>query len=170
MVERVDGPQGFPAMPPPPPERVEPVGPPPRLVHIAVVLLIVNLALSVLVTVLSFVFEDDMIRVALEHSHRQVVTDTARQAVLTGLWVRAGSNVLVGVLYLFFISRLYRGKRWAWRRLVFLSIAGCLGMIFLLTQPYPAIFKVEQVLQLLVLAAIAVCVLHRDTRAHYAKR
>src|SRR5690349_1184162 len=118
MVERVDGPQGFPAMPPPPPERVEPIGPPPRLVHIAVILLIVNLALSVLVTVLSFVFKDDIIRLTLERSHNQVASDAARQAVVTGLWVRAGTNVLVGVLYLFFISRLYRGKRWAWRRLV----------------------------------------------------
>lgn len=143
---------------------------PPRLVDVAAVLLIVNLVLSVLVTVLSFVFEDDIIRVTLEHSNRQVVTEQARQAVVTGLWIRAGSNVLVGVLYLFFISRLYRGKRWAWRRLVWLSIAGAAGMIFLLTQPYPAIFKVEQVIQLLVLATIASCVLHRDTRAHYAKR
>ena len=52
---------------------------------------------------------------------------------------------------------------------VWLSIAGCVGMIFLLTQHYPPIFKVEQVIQLLVLAGIAVCVLHPDTRAHYAK-
>jgi hypothetical protein len=146
------------------------VGRPPRLVNVAAALLIVNLALSVLVTVLSFVYKDEIIRLTLEHSNRKVVTDTARQAVLTSLWFRAGGNLLVGVLYLFFISRLYQGKRWAWRRLVWLSIAGCAGMIFLLTQDYPVIFKIEQVLQLLVLAAIAVCVLHRDTRAHYAKR
>ena len=143
---------------------------PPRLVSVAAVLLMVNLALSVLVTIMSFIDRDEIVRLTLEHSNRQVVTDDARQAVISGLWIRAGANVLVGVLYIFFISRLYRGKRWAWRRLVWLSIAGGAGMIFLLTQPYPAIFKVEQVFQLLVLASIAFCVLHRDTRAHYAKR
>ena len=45
---------------------------------------------------------------------------------------------------------------------MWLSLAGCAGMIFLLTRHYPVIFKVEQVLQLLVLAAIAVCVLHPE--------
>jgi hypothetical protein len=139
---------------------------PPRLVPIAAVLLMVNLALSVLVTILSFVYQDDIIRLTVSQS---VPTDAARQAVITSLWVRAGANVLIGLLYIFFISRLYRGKRWAWRRLVWLSFAGGLGMIFLLTQHYPVIFKVEQVIQLLVLAAIAYCVLHPETRAHYAK-
>jgi hypothetical protein len=170
MADQVGDLPRFPSMPPPPPPRADVVGPPPRLVRIAAVLLLVNLALSVLVTVLSFVLKDDIIRLTLEQTHRQDATDTARQAVITSLWVRAGGNLLVGVLYVFFISRLYRGKRWAWRRLVFLSIAGCVGMIFLLTQHYPPIFKVEQVVQLLVLATIAVCVLHPDTRAHYAKR
>lgn len=71
---------------------------------------------------------------------------------------------------LLMVNLAHRGKRWAWRRLMWLSLAGCAGMIFLLTRHYPVIFKVEQVLQLLVLAAIAVCVLHPETRAHYAKR
>jgi hypothetical protein len=141
-------------------------GRPPRLVTVAAILLMVNLALSVLVTILSFVYQNDIIALT---AGRNVPETAARQAIVTSLWVRAGANVLVGLLYLFFISRLYRGKRWAWRRLVWLSVAGCVGMVFLLTQHYPVIFKVEQVLQLLVLATIAVCVLHPETRAHYAK-
>jgi hypothetical protein len=170
MVEQSSGPHSYPPMPAAPEPVAEPARRPPRLVPVAAVLLMVNLALSVLVTVLSFVYRDDIVRMTLEQSHSQAASDVARQAVITSLWVRAGVNVLVGLLYLFFISRLYRGKRWAWRRLVWLSLAGCAGMIFLLTQHYPVIFKVEQVLQLLVLAAIAVCVLHPETRAHYAKR
>lgn len=148
-----------------PPE--QPAPRPPRLVTIAAVLLMVNLALSILVTILSFVFRNDIIQATLNRA--AVPDETARQAVATSLWVRAGANVLVGLLYLFFISRLYRGKRWAWRRLVWLSLAGCVGIVFLLTRPYPPVFKVEQVIQLLVLASIAFCVLHPDTRAHYAK-
>lgn len=161
---------GFTPMPPPPPERVVPVGPPPRLVHFATVLLMVNLGLSILVTILSFVYQDDIIRLTLEHTHRADVTAAVTQAIKTSLWVRAGVNVLVGALYLFLASRLRRGKRWAWRRMVWLSIAGGIGMIYLLTQHYPVIFKVEQVLQLLVLAGIGYCVLHPETRAHFAKR
>ena len=158
-------------MPPAPPVIEQPAPPPPRQVRFAATLLMVNLGLSVLVTILSFVYKDDIIRLTMEQAGAHPGAEAAaRQAATVSLWVRAGVNVLVGVLYLFFISRLYRGKRWAWRRLVWLSIAGCLGMIFLLTQHYPVIFKVEQVLQLGVLAAIAVFVLHPDTRAHYAKR
>jgi hypothetical protein len=161
---------GFAPMPPPPPERVVPVGPPPRLVHIATVLLLVNLGLSVLVTILSFVYQDEIIRLTLAQTHRADVTEAVEHTIKVSLWVRAGVNVLIGMLYLFLISRLRRGKRWAWRRMVWLSIAGCVGMIFLLTQHYPPIFKVEQVLQFCVLAGIAVCVLHPETRAHFAKR
>jgi uncharacterized membrane protein len=173
MNEEYARPQGYPAYPAMPSALgpVQVLAPPPRLVTVAAVLLMVNLALSILATLLSFVYQDDIIRVTMEQTHSQVLSDAAaRQAVVSSLWVRAGVNVLVGLLYLFFISRLYRGKRWAWRRLVWLSVGGCAGMIFLLTQRYPIVFKVEQVLQLLVLAAIAFCVLHRDTRQHYAKR
>jgi len=157
-----------PVMPPPPPP--EPVARPPRLVTYAATLLLVNLALSVLVTILSFVYRDDIIQLTLAHSGRAGSDDATRQVVESSLWIRAGANIVVGALYLFFISRLYRGKRWAWRRLVWLSIGGVVGMVFLLTQPYPAIFKVEQVLQLTVLAVIAFCVLHPQTRVHYAKK
>lgn len=156
------------------PARVQPeprpAGAPPNLVRVAAVLLVVNLALSFLVTILSFAYRDEIVDLTLAHTqHDQAVTDAARHAIETGLWIRAGVNVLIGVLYVFLISRLYRGRRWAWRRLVWLSTLGCLGIVYLLFQPYPAVLKAEQVVQLLVLAAIAVCVLHPDTRRHYAK-
>ena len=171
MTGQYVGPQGYPGMPPVQGPPAESAQPPPRLVPVAAVLLMVNLGLSILVTILSFVYLDDIIRITLEQAPGSGGSDTAtRRAVESTLWVRVGVNVLIGLLYLFFISRLYRGKRWAWRRLVWLSIAGCVGMVFLLTQHYPVVFKVEQVLQLLVLAAIADCVLHPDTRRHYAKR
>lgn len=159
----------FPSAPPPPEPVVVPSGPPPRQVKYAAILLMVNLGLSIVVTIMSFIYREDIIQLSVTQAHGSAAEATARHAIVVSLWVRAGTNILVGVLYLFFISRLYRGKRWAWRRLVWLSIAGAIGMIFLLTQHYPPIFKVEQVIQLLVLAAIAVCVLHPDTRAHYAK-
>lgn len=158
----------MPPMPPAPAGDGIPSGPPPRQITVASVLLLVNLALSVCVTVLYIVDRHAIIRMTLDHSSKLSGAD-ARRTVTTQIWVRGVVAIAVGVLYLFLISRLRMGKRWAWRRLVWLSIIGAIGILFLLTQPYPAIFKVEQVLQLLVLAAIAVCVLHPDTRRHYAK-
>jgi hypothetical protein len=145
-------------------------GAPPPQVRTAATLLIANLVLSVLVTVLSIIEKNQIVEVTLRSAGHSGMTEAAaRLAITVSIWSRAAANVVVGVLYVFLISRLYRGRRWAWRRLVWLSIAGSVGMIYLLTTPYPAIFKVEQVIQLAVLISIAVCVLHPRTRAHYAK-
>jgi hypothetical protein len=164
---------GFRPMPAAPAPVAPVAGPPPPQVRYAVILLLVNLALSVLVTVLSLVLKDEVIRTTLEHARSQgdtVTEETERTAIVASLWIRAGVNVLVGILYVFLISRLYRGRRWAWRRLVWLSVVGAVAMVFLLFQPYPVIFKVEQVIQCGVLVALAACVLHPAVRAHYAKR
>lgn len=158
----------FPAMPRPELATDRPATPP-RQVRLAATLLVVNLVLSIMVTVLSVAEKNQIIAVTLRAGHSGMTEAAARQAITTSLWTRAAANVVVGVLYVFLISRLYRGKRWAWRRLVWLSVAGSIGMVYLLTQPYPAVFKVEQVVQLAVLVSIAVCVLHPRTRAHYAK-
>lgn len=159
----------FPTMPRAEVPADRPPAPPPRQVRLAATLLVVNLVLSILVTVLSVIERNQIIAVTLRAGHSGMTAAAARQAITVTLWTRAALNVVVGVLYVFLISRLYRGRRWAWRRLVWLSVAGSVGMIYLLSRPYPAVFKVEQVIQLVVLASIAACVLHPRTRAHYAK-
>lgn len=159
----------FAPMPTPPEQRSAPPRAPPQQIKIASILLVVNLVLSLVVTILYVVDRHAILRLTLEQ-HPKLDPADARRTVNAQIWSRGAVNIVVALLYLFIISRLYRGKRWAWRRLVWLSVVGGLGLIFLLTQPYPAIFKVEQVVQLLVLAGIAACVLHPTTRAHYAKR
>ncbi len=136
----------------------------------ASVLLVVNLALSILVTVLSLTHIDSLIRVTLAHQHSAASPGSARQTVRNSLYVRAAVNVAVGVFYVFLITRLRRRKWWAWRRMVWISFAGSLGIIYLLTRPHTPVFKVEQVVQLLVLASIGACVLHPATRAFLGPR
>ena len=151
------------------PTSTAPVGPIPVTVTVASVLLGVNLVLSVLVTVLSLTHVDDLLRLAVAN-HRAGTAPVTRQTVQDGLYVRGGVNVAIGVFYFFLITRLRRGSWWAWRRMIFVSIAGALGIVYLLTQPYTAIFKVEQALQLVVLVGIGVCVLHPQTRAFIGPR
>ncbi len=45
-----------------------------------------------------------------------------------------------------------------------------MNVLFLLTQPYTPVFKVEQVVQLLVLISIGACTLHPLTRAYVGPR
>jgi len=121
--------------------------------------------------VLSLTHIGQLVRLGLAHrSHSNVSADSARSAIRSTPYIRAAVNVLVGVFYIFLIIRLRQGRWWAWRRMVWLSGAGSLGIVFLLTQPYTGIFKVEQVIQLLVLLSIGACTLHPLTRAYVGPR
>ncbi len=142
----------------------------PRTVTLASALLLVNLGLSVLVTILSLIEVDTLVRLALARQHANGGARLTPAAVRAGLYVRAAVNVAIGVWYFFLISRLRRGRRWAWRRMVWISAAGSLGVVYLLTQPYTTIFKVEQVVQLAILIAIGACTLHPTTRAFIGPR
>lgn len=152
-----------------PSEDDRPVAAVPATVTIASALLIVNLALSIAVTVLSLTHVDALFRLALQN-HGSSSSSITRQTVKDGLYIRGVINVGIGVFYFFLVSRLRQRRWWAWRRTVWISFAGSLGVIYLLTQPYTPIFKVEQVLQLVVLLSIGVCTLHPNTRAFVGPR
>jgi hypothetical protein len=147
-----------------------PVGEIPPTVTVASVLLVVNLVLSILVTILSLTHIDSLVRLALQHQQSTNSATLTRDSVRVGLYVRAAVNVAIGVFYFFLISRLRRRRWWAWRRMVWISMVGSLGVIYLLTQPYTTIFKVEQALQLIVLVSIGVAMLHPETRAFIGPR
>ena len=137
----------------------------PTAVSVASLLLVVNLLLSVSVTVLALADFDQLARVGLRHLAAGTDLRLARQTFRTVLYVRAVANVAVGVLYVFLIVRLRQGRWRVWRRMVWLSGAGGLGMLFLLTRPYPAVFHAEQAVQLVVLLGILACLLTPTTRA-----
>jgi hypothetical protein len=156
-------------MPPPPapPPVEQPI--PPSALRPVVVLLIVNLALSIVLTILVFAMKDSIITYQLDHRH---ITDpqlraTTRSAYSAGVWGRAIGNVVVSVVYVFLVRALLRGRRWAYRRVIFLGVAGVVALGLLWLTPYPAWVRVEQILQSLVLIALVYFVTRPPVREHF---
>jgi len=143
-------------------------GPPPAALRPVVALLMVNLLLSLGTTIAMLVTRHSIIEFQLDHRH---ITDPQQRAALrdsysTSIVVRAISYVVVGVVYFFLVRALLRGKRWAYRRVIWLSAVGIVGLVVLLVTPYPMWLHVEQVVQAVVLACLLYFVLRPDVRAH----
>jgi hypothetical protein len=157
------------------PDRV--VGPP-RSLRPVIYLLIANLAMSLLLTILVFSFKDSVINFQVAHYHLkpdgnltpEQQLDLARTSAQIGIWSRVAGNVIVAVAYWFLVRSLLRGRRRAYIRVLWLSIAGILSLAFLWITPYPAWIRVEQVLQSLILVAILHQVTRPEVRAYFAKQ
>jgi hypothetical protein len=159
----------YPSMPPPPPPPLVETPLPPRALRPVVVLLLVNLGLSILLTVLVFVTRNSIINYQLDHQH---VTDPhqreqLREIYANSMWGRVAGNVIASVIYAFLVRALLRGRRWAYRRVIFLGIAGVVALALLWVTPYPPWMRVEQVVQSLVLVALVYFVTRPDVREHF---
>lgn len=136
-----------------------------------IVLLLVNLGLSIVLTVVVLAARHSVINYQLDHRH---VTNPATRSAIrasysAGLIGRAVGNIVASVVYAFLVRALLRGKRWAYRRVILLGAAGILALGFLLVSPYPPWMKVEQALQALVLAALLYFVLRPEVRSHFRR-
>ena len=167
----------YPAMPPPPVQETAPLdpnavaAPPPAELRVVVVLLIANVVLSVLLTLVTVAFRHSIVNYQLDHRH---ITDPRQRAALRDNYVgaiigRVIGNIVASVVYAFIVRALLRGRRWAYRRVIFIGIAGIVGLVLLQFSPYPAWMRVEQLVQAAVLAALVWCVLRPEVRAHFAK-
>jgi hypothetical protein len=163
-------------MPPPPAEPQEPAGfftrasDAPRELRPVVVLLVLNLVVSVVLTIATLLTRHSIVNYQLDHRH---ITDPAQRQTLrdsytAGIVTRAVANVVVSVVYAFLVRALFRGRRWAYRRVVLIGAVGILGLVILQFSPYPTWMRVEQLLQALILAALLWCVLRPEVRAHFA--
>jgi hypothetical protein len=156
-------------MPPPPqPPPVE-TALPHRAIRPVVALLLANLALSVLLTVLVLADKNSIITFQLDHRH---ITDPAQRAELrsvyaNSMWGRVLGNVVASVVYVFLVRALLRGRRWAYRRVIWLGIIGIVALGVLWVTPYPAWMRVEQVVQSLVLLALVWFVTRPEVREHF---
>ena len=165
-------PDGLPAAPPvqlPPDPATLPVTPALRRV---IALLFVNLGLSAVLTVLVFLFRDEVVDYQLAHMTLPPNANVAgvRQVLQQTVWSRVAGVLIVSLVYLFVAYRLRQGKRGAYRRVIMISIFGMVGIIYLLVAGnYPIWMRVEQVLQGLVLAALLWSVLRPEVRARFAK-
>ncbi len=137
-----------------------------------VALLITNLALSVLLTVVTFLFHQSVIDYQLDHRHitNPAVRQTLQHSYYVTTMTRAVVNILVSIVYAFLVRALFRGRRWAYRRVILVSALGILGLLLLQFTPYPAWMRVEQLVQALVLAGLLYCVLRPEVRAHFDPR
>lgn len=160
----------FPPAPPPPEAALPTPDQPPRALRPVVGLLLTNLGLSVLLTILVLIFRNSVIDYQVAHRHiAGADLSEQRNAYRVSLWTRVVGNIVVSIVYVFLVRALLRGRRWAYRRVIWLGAVGILGLVLVLATPYPVWMHVEQVLQALVLAALLFFVTRPDVRQHFAK-
>jgi hypothetical protein len=143
----------------------------PRELRPVVVLLVVNLALSVILTVVTVLARHSIVNYQLDHRH---ITDPAVRATLRHSYVytiigRVIGNIVVSIVYVFLVRALLRGRRWAYRRVIWLAAAGIVGLLLIQATPYPAWMRAEQLVQAAVLGGLLYFVTRPAVRAHFAK-
>lgn len=144
----------------------------PRALRPVITLLLINLALSVLLTIVTLIARHSVVNYQLDHRH---ITDPHQRALLRntysyGILSRVATNIIISVVYVFLVRALLRGRRWAYRRVILLGAIGIVGLVILQATPYPAWMRVEQLLQALVLAGLLYFVLRPDVKAYFDPR
>ncbi len=164
-------------MTPPTPQPLSPTGSsqpgaadPPRELRPVIALLATNLVLSIALTVATVAARHSIVNYQLDHRHitDPAVRETLRRSYTYSIVGRVVGNIIVSVVYVFLVRALLRGRRWAYRRVIWLGVAGIVALLVLQLTPYPAWMHVEQLVQAVVLAALVYCVLRPPVRAHFA--
>lgn len=135
-----------------------------------IVLLLVNLTLSVALTVATILAGHSIVAYQLDQRH---ITDpalrhTLESSYLSAIIGRVIGNVVVSVVYVFLVRALLRGRRWAYRRVIWVGAAGIVGLILLQLAPYQPWMRAEQLAQALVLALLLYFVRRPEVRAHFS--
>jgi hypothetical protein len=134
------------------------------------VLLVVNLALSIVLTVAVAVGRHSIVTFQLDARH---ITDPAvraqlRRSYTAGIVSRGIGNIVASVVYTFLVRALLHGRRWAYRRVLWLGGAGIVALLALQVTPYPSWMHAEQLVQAVVLGALLYFVTRPGVRAHFA--
>ena len=145
-------------------------GPIPKALRPVLGLLLVNLALSIGLTIAVLILHNSVIDYQIDHEHitNPARLDSLRHSYQVTLWSRVAGNIVLSVVYAFLVRALLRGRRWAYRRVIFIGAIGILSLLILLSTPYPPWVRTEQIVQALVLAALLFFVLRPEVRAHFA--
>jgi hypothetical protein len=136
-----------------------------------VIFLAINLALSIILTIVTVLLRHSIVNYQLDHHH---ITDPQQRAdlrrgYLSGIIGRVIGNIVVSIVYVFLVRALLRGRRWAYRRVIWLGGIGIIALPVIQLTPYPAWMRVEQLLQALVLALLVYFVTRPEVRAHFAR-
>jgi hypothetical protein len=134
-------------------------------------LLAINFALSVALTIAVLVLRDQVINYQLAHTSLPPGTDEEmmRRILQNTIWTRLAAIVIASLVYLWLARRLLRGHRRAYLRVIYLAVAGLIGIGFLLTQPYPIWMRVEQCMRAAVLVALLWAVTRPEVRRQFAR-
>ena len=137
---------------------------PGRAVRIVVLLLLTNLAVTLVFGCLTLVFRHEVLTYQLA---RHPGADP--HALERTLWTRPIPIVIAGLLYIWVARQLLAGVRRAFRRVQIVSVLGFLAVGWLLVSAaYPNWLRVVQVVQLGLLAALIVAVNRPAVRAAFA--
>jgi hypothetical protein len=144
----------------------------PRELRPVVVLLAINLALSIVLTIVTVLARHSLVNYQLDHRH---ITNAQERAALAdgytaGIVGRVIGNIIVSVVYVFLVRALLRGRRWAYRRTILLGALGILGLVVIQFSPYPSWMRIEQLIQALILAGLVYFVTKPGVRAHFDPR
>jgi hypothetical protein len=128
-----------------------------------VALVFANLAVSVLFALLTLLLHDDILAYQQRHHPGADAAALART-----LWTRPATVFCVALLYIRIVRQLLAGTPRALRRVRIISGLGLPAIGWLLfTAEYPAWLRAVQVIQLLVLALLAVTVNNRTVRSAF---
>jgi hypothetical protein len=142
----------------------------PKELRPVVILLAINLGLSIILTIVTLIMRHSIVNYQLDHRHITSAHQRAnlRHSYTAGIVGRVIGNIVVSVVYVFLVRALLRGRRWAYRRVIWLGIVGIVGLVLLQLSPYPTWIRVEQLLQAVVLALLVYVVTRPQVRAHFA--
>lgn len=135
-----------------------------------VTLLYVNLAISLVLAALTFLFKHNIIDYQLATMPSADQTAKTRQTLDNLLWIRPVSVLVVSIIYVRIASRLHLGKRSTYIRVLFIAIAGFLGLAYLVaTAQFPIWMRACQVVQALVLLGLLFGITRPAVREHFRK-
>jgi hypothetical protein len=110
--------------------------------------------------------------VTYQLDHRHVTDPRVREALRHGysyaILGRVFGNVVISVVYAFLVRALFRGRRWAYRRVIWIAAAGIAALLSLQRTPYPVWMRTEQLLQAAVLAGLLYAATRPAVRAYFA--
>jgi len=130
-------------------------------------LLYLNLAISVVLAVLTFVFQHNV----LDYQVARLAggNPAARAGLADVLWIRPASVLLIGLIYLRLAGRLHLGRRRTYIRVLLIGALGAAATIYLVVSAqFPVWMRVGQIAQAVVLLALLFAVTRRDVRAHFS--
>jgi hypothetical protein len=139
-----------------------------------VTVLYVNLAISILLAALTFVFKSNILdyQVANLANHGGATPGdvAASRAVLADvLWIRPVSVLVISVIYVRLAGRLHLGRRRTYVRVLIIAVAGFLGLAYLVASAqFPMWMRVGQIIQALVLLGLLFVVTRREVRGHFS--